>query len=309
MVQRNRTIGSPGKSVLMDESVPLDTNVPLDKNEQNTLLQRKQSSTLHDMEDDAGGKEVEDSIHELAVGWEKDLKKLAGLLCTSLCILMLILYFYVFAKLQESERKLLKVPTSLKGVQELSLVLTRYAEEYPLRVLCGHGLSYVFLQSFAIPGTVFFNLLGGALFGMTLGFPLCLVYNTVGSLIMFQLSKHLGKRVVLHYFMKRMQSLRDMLSEHHGEIVLYMIFLRIFPFTPNWFMNAASPHLHINRKQFIMAVFFGLAPYNFLSCKAGLILRELRSKNDIIDTATTIQLIAIAVFGFVALPLLKKHFK
>lgn len=46
-----------------------------------------------------------------------------------------------------------------------------------------------------------------------------------------------------------------------------MIFMRVFPFTPNWFMNVASPHLRIPVLPFSVGVFFGLIPYNFLSCK------------------------------------------
>ena len=34
--------------------------------------------------------------------------------------------------------------------------------------------NFLSLQTWCIPGTVFFNLLGGAIFGMKIGFPICL---------------------------------------------------------------------------------------------------------------------------------------
>uniref|UniRef100_M4BZH0 VTT domain-containing protein n=1 Tax=Hyaloperonospora arabidopsidis (strain Emoy2) TaxID=559515 RepID=M4BZH0_HYAAE len=168
--------------------------------------------------------------------------------------------------------------------------------------------SYLYLQTFAIPGTVFLNLLGGALFGVALGFPLCLAYNTLGSVLMFLLSRRFGRRVVMRFFPCKLDVLRGMLEAHRDDMALYMVFLRVFPFTPNWFINLASPHLAIPLRQFMLGPLFGLIPYNFLSCKAGLVLRELRSRTDIIDTATTVQLVVVATVGGLVLPRLKKRF-
>ncbi|KAG2516797.1 hypothetical protein JM16_006197 [Phytophthora kernoviae] len=206
------------------------------------------------------------------------------------------------------EWEALRLPTSLEAAQQLGETLQSFSERQFGSLLLAHMGCYLYLQTFAIPGTVFFNLLGGALFGVTLGFPLCLAYNTLGSVLMFLLSRHFGRRVVLHFFPKKLETLRDMLDAHRDEMSLYMIFLRVFPFTPNWFINMASPHLAIPVGQFTLGPLIGLIPYNFLSCKAGLILRELRSRGDIIDTATTVQLIVVAVVGAFVLPRLKKHF-
>ena len=290
---------SPGTSVLMN-------------NKDTTLSHRKISNTLDEIEKNH-------SPSRTAVGtvghddgdtseWRKDLRTIGVCLVVSFTMLLLFLSCVVFGPLDPAQRQALRFPTSLESAQALGTMLSEYANEYRFRLLAGHCACYLFLQTFAIPGTVFFNLLGGALFGMFLGFPLCLVYNTLGSVFLYWLSKHLGRRVVMHYFPHRLKSLHAMLQDHRGELVVYMMFLRIFPFTPNWFMNVASPHLNISVTQFATAVFFGLIPYNFLSCKAGLILSELRSKNDIMDVTTTCQLIAVAVIGFIALPRLKKRF-
>ncbi|KAF1794010.1 Transmembrane protein TMEM64/TMEM41 [Phytophthora cactorum] len=187
--------------------------------------------------------------------------------------------------LVNAEWAALRLPASLEAAQQLGETLQSFSERQSGSLLLAHMGCYLYLQTFAIPGTVFFNLLGGALFGVTLGFPLCLAYNTLGSVFMFLVSRRFGRRMAL-----------------------YMIFLRVFPFTPNWFINMASPHLDIPLGQFTLGPLIGLIPYNFLSCKAGLILRELRSRGDIIDTATTVQLIVVAAVGGLVLPRLKKHF-
>lgn len=63
-----------------------------------------------------------------------------------------------------------------------------------------------------------------------------------------------------------------------------MIFLRVFPGTPNWLMNLSFPHLNIESTKFVVSVFIGLAPWNFFSCSAGSILFQLTDTKQIMDT-------------------------
>jgi uncharacterized membrane protein YdjX (TVP38/TMEM64 family) len=240
--------------------------------------------------------------------WRRDVQLVGVIFLASSVLLVAALHALVVSKLTDAEWAALRLPASLEAAQQLGETLQSFSERQPAALLLAHMGCYLYLQTFAIPGTVFFNLLGGALFGVTLGFPLCLAYNTLGSVLMFLLSRHFGRRVVTRFFPRKLDALRGMLDAHRDEMALYMVFLRVFPFTPNWFINMASPHLAIPLRQFTLGPFFGLIPYNFLSCKAGLILRELRSRGDIIDTATTVQLIVVAVVGGLVLPKLKKHF-
>jgi uncharacterized membrane protein YdjX (TVP38/TMEM64 family) len=237
-----------------------------------------------------------------------DVGSLCIIFLVSLTFVVMSIYFLVISDLDEKKRSTIRFPTSLSVAQALGETLMAYATHSPGRLLLAHALVYLFLQTWAIPGTVFINLLGGALFGLMLGFPLCLLYNTAGSCFMYGLSKRYGGTLVRRNFPDKMAQLRGMIDNHRDDLTLYMIFLRVFPFTPNWFINMSSPHLAIPLRQFIPSIALGLIPYNFLSCKAGLILSALQSKSDIIDTATTIQLIIVAVVGFVFLPRLKKRF-
>lgn len=270
--------------------------------------------------------------------------------------LVSFLVWWVLAEMPHDDWLALRVPTSLVAAQHSGEVLSRYTQAQYERVLLGHAATYVYLQTFAIPGTVFVNLLAGALFGMWVGFPLCLLYNTVGSIFLYALSSLFGRRLVARFFPKKLGQFRDLLAEHVGGVTLavandelspvaeaaaaagagaatssepksgkpgkpeslldtlrgglplmgYMTFLRIFPFTPNWFMNVASPLLGIPVWQFAPAVAVGLTPYNFLSCQAGLVLSMLRSKNDIMDPRVTGVLAAIAVAGMVTPTIVKR---
>ena len=73
--------------------------------------------------------------------------------------------------------------------------------------MLAHGICYLYLQAFAIPGSVFANLLGGAMFGLPLAFPLCQVLNTLGAIILLFISRRLGKRVVIRFFAERARKL------------------------------------------------------------------------------------------------------
>lgn len=226
---------------------------------------------------------------EVSTAWRGDLRSLFLFFVASVIGLLSLLRFVVFANTTDTETGSLVLPTNLEEAQKLGKFLESYSRRYPVQVFVGHAACYLFLQTFAIPGTVFFNLLGGALYGVTLGYPLCLVYNTLGSICLYMLSKFYGHNLIIHFWRDKMEELRKRLDAHRGDLVWYMTSMRIFPFTPNWFMNVSAPHLHIPVRDFALAILMGLTPYNFLSCKAGVILGELRSKSEIMDTATTIQ--------------------
>jgi hypothetical protein len=61
------------------------------------------------------------------------------------------------------------------------------------------------------------------------------------------------------------------------------------PAFPCRFVNVSSAQLKIPLYIFAPSVMLGLTPYNFLACKAGLILSELTSRSDIINSTNTLQ--------------------
>jgi len=45
----------------------------------------------------------------------------------------------------------------------------------------------------------------------------------------------------------------------------YLLFLRITPFLPNWFINIVSPVIEIPAGLFFIATFLGVAPLSFIA--------------------------------------------
>jgi uncharacterized membrane protein YdjX (TVP38/TMEM64 family) len=85
-----------------------------------------------------------------------------------------------------------------------------------------------------------------------------------------------------------------------------LLFLRVFPFTPNWFLNLASPWLQVPLYMFSPSVLLGLMPYNFITVQAGAMLSTLKSTSDMLDPKTICSLVLLAL-GMLVPMLLKRN--
>eukprot|EP00937_MAST-01D_sp_MAST-1D-sp2_P004871 g4871.t1 len=254
----------------------------------------------------------ERTAREECSGWQRDVLKLVAAGALSLLCLGNLLAFYALGNLPEADWQHMHWPTSLANVQQLGAALTRYRDSGGgyVRLLVGHAATYLFLQTFSIPGTLFTNLLGGALFGMRVGFPACVVMSGVGSCCCYKTYGALGRRPLLRLAPGKLQQFRAVVEAQRrsGELTRQLTMGFVFPFAPHWLMKSAAPHMGIPLGVFMPAVTLGLAPYNFLTCKAGLVLSELTSKDDIWDSGTTVWLAVASVLGVVG-PRLAKHFR
>ena len=71
---------------------------------------------------------------------------------------------------------------------------------------------------------------------MRVGFPLCLCYNTIGSVVLYGFSKLLGASIVERFAQDKMALFRSQIPTNSDGTGLFvqMSALRIVPFTPNW---------------------------------------------------------------------------
>ena len=150
---------------------------------------------------------------------------------------------------------------------------------------------------------------------MSVAFPLVCTLTTCGASCCYLLSKNLASEaIVLHLsdrllpgqLLKLRQKIEDARTQEQLPFVL--LFLRVFPFTPNWFLNMASPWLQVPLKLFAPSVAVGLLPYNFITVNAGAMLSSLRSTSDLLDPRTMGWLVLLAV-GILIPVMLKKRVK
>ncbi|XP_062390664.1 transmembrane protein 41A-A [Sardina pilchardus] len=188
----------------------------------------------------------------------------------------------------------LKFPSDLEELKELAELLQFYRTEHTSYVLLLFCSAYLYKQSFAIPGSSFLNILAGALFGPWQGLPLTCVLTTVGATFCYLLSQAFGKRHIIRLFPDKVTMLQKKVEDNRNSLLFFLLFLRFFPMSPNWFLNMTAPVLNIPVTLFALSIFIGLMPYNFICVQTGSMLSELTSLDDLFTWGTVLQLLAIA---------------
>ena len=122
--------------------------------------------------------------------------------------------------------------------QPIRLYFYRISCKILTALLC--SLAYLFKQTFAVPGSVFLNVLAGAIFSTGPGFLLCSSLTAIGATLCYSLARAVGKDAAMDYFPERVERFRVRLEENKQELPLFLLFLRLFPMSPNWALNMAS---------------------------------------------------------------------
>eukprot|EP01017_Pseudomicrothorax_dubius_P048490 TRINITY_DN8831_c0_g1_i1.p1 TRINITY_DN8831_c0_g1~~TRINITY_DN8831_c0_g1_i1.p1 ORF type:complete len:245 (+),score=18.85 TRINITY_DN8831_c0_g1_i1:64-798(+) len=197
-------------------------------------------------------------------------------------------------------------PTSFEKAKTIANELSSSLSTHYMDLLLFHVSSFLFLQTWCIPGTFVFNLLGGAMFGSFLGFLICLCCNTVGAFFAYSLSKIFLQDVVEARFHRHVNFMAKKVEENRSDLFFFMVSTRIFPGSPNWLMNLTFPHIPtIPTTYFICSIALGLIPWNFLTCQAGEIISHIKSKDDVIQASTYFKLILLAL-GLLIPPILRR---
>ena len=108
--------------------------------------------------------------------------------------------------------------------------------------------------------------------------------NVLGAFLCFCLSGIFGSELQNSKYLKgHFQRLLLFVKKEtkSGNIFFYLVSLRLLPVTPNWAMNIIFPHIGIPPLQFALSVGIGLAPWNYISCSAGVIISEIMSRSEI----------------------------
>lgn len=205
----------------------------------------------------------------------------------------------IYVTMPEAEYEILKLPHSIPDLRLLKDQLANYTRDYTAQFILGYCATYIFMQTFMIPGTIFLSLLAGALFGVTKGLALVLFTATAGASSCYFLSKLIGRPIVFWLWPERLRFFRAQVAQRRERLLNYMLFLRITPMLPNTFINLASPIVDVPYRIFFFATLFGLIPATYITVRAGLALSELRSVADLYDFKTLAVLFFIG-FVFVA---------
>lgn len=200
----------------------------------------------------------------------------------------------------------LKFPSDLEELRELAELLQFYKTEHTGYVLLLFSSAYLYKQSFAIPGSSFLNILAGAIFGPYEGLLLACVLTTVGSTMCYLLSQAFGKHYIVNLFPDKVSMLQRKVEDNQDCLFFFLLFLRFFPMTPNWFLNMSAPIVNIPITFFFGSVFIGLLPYNFICVQTGVMLSEVSSLDDLFSWERLLQLLAIACMALLPGALIRR---
>ncbi|KAI9258467.1 snare associated Golgi protein-domain-containing protein, partial [Sporodiniella umbellata] len=176
------------------------------------------------------------------------------------------------------------IQTSWTGYQSVTIVF---------------AVLYLWQQAFSIPGSVLLNLLAGYLYGIGLGTLWTSLLTASGATLAYGLSMLVGEPLLrLAWVERRAQPLIKQL-ETEANTFWWLLFLRLFPFSPYWFINLISPLLGITVSPFFWSTFFGVIPYNFVCAQAGDVLSDLTSTSDILSFSLMFKLLVVSLVSLI----------
>ena len=96
-------------------------------------------------------------------------------------LLSSLLWLFILVNAAPDEGQDLRFPSDMTQLRQVSQVLKGLTETMPAYALLLFSSAYVFKQTFAVPGSVFLNVLAGAVFGLPIGFALCCALTATGA--------------------------------------------------------------------------------------------------------------------------------
>jgi uncharacterized membrane protein YdjX (TVP38/TMEM64 family) len=197
------------------------------------------------------------------------------------------------------------LPRTLEDVQKTSLQL----EELIKNSWTGYGsvtfvfaVLYLWQQAFSIPGSVLLNLLAGYLYGIGIGTVLTSLLTAGGATLAYGLAMLVGGPLIrVPWVARKAEPLNRQLQQERqsGGLFWWLLFARLFPFSPYWFINLISPLLDIPVSPFFWSTFFGSMPYNFICAQAGDVLGDLTSTSDIVSVSLVFKLLIVSFISLV----------
>ncbi|KAJ1435982.1 SNARE associated Golgi protein [Sesbania bispinosa] len=118
----------------------------------------------------------------------------------------------------------IKLPRSLSDLRLLKDGLSVYARNHPAQFILGYCSTYIFMQTFMIPGTIFMSLLAGALFGVAQGILLVVFNATAGASSCFFLSKLIGRPLVSWLWPEKLRFFQAEIAKRRDKLLNYMLF-------------------------------------------------------------------------------------
>jgi uncharacterized membrane protein YdjX (TVP38/TMEM64 family) len=168
---------------------------------------------------------------------------------------------------------------TLENVVEQRDSFHHFLEEHVALSLLAYVAIYALLVTLSLPCGLILTATGGLLFGWVIGGLAAVVAATLGATLVFLIAR----TAVGDSLNKRSGPWLAKLSEGFQKDALsYMLFLRLVPAFPFWFVNLAPAVLGVPLRTFVLGTFLGIIPatFAFASAGAGLDSVIMAAKNE-----------------------------
>lgn len=127
------------------------------------------------------------------------------------------------------------------------------------------------------------------------------VFGGAGGWIM---SYAIGREILLHFAAEKMAKLKQEMDKFEGSMFRYMLFLRISPLFPNWFVNYSTALIGIPFSYFVVASTLAIQPAACMSIAMGRMLSDVGETGlDLVKMGKRGGMMA-ATMGVLSLPLI-----
>jgi uncharacterized membrane protein YdjX (TVP38/TMEM64 family) len=222
----------------------------------------------------------------------------AALLFIFSLVFLIILLKTLLPPIDTLDKPKVKIPKSFDDLKNLNEVLQSYKDRYTWRVAGSFITVYLFLQAFSLPGSMYMSILAGAMWGVSIALPVvCCVSDSpsmyrhllislqcvaTGALLCYLISSFLGP-VVLSSSTKwqnRIKKWQTRIEKQGGNVISYLIVIRIAPLPPHWVVNIICPHLGIGVGIFWLSTFLGIMGVSFIHTQIGTTLDQMTGPGD-----------------------------
>ena len=155
---------------------------------------------------------------------------------------------------------------SLSWLVEQQMMLRQAVLAHPVLAPVGYVAIYAAMVACAIPGGLVLSTASGLLFGTGLGGFYAVIAITLGSTALFLAARSalrpLAQRLARRWLQRELPALA-------GDGFLYMLAVRLVPFTPFWMVNIGAAMTRIPTSAYVAATFIGIAPITYILAAAG----------------------------------------
>ncbi|KAJ6513427.1 hypothetical protein C8R45DRAFT_1154750 [Mycena sanguinolenta] len=206
--------------------------------------------------------------------------KMACVFLASTLILGSILWV-ALPTLVEADRPKLRIPKSFAQLQDLNGILKKYRDIYPNRIFICFVVTYLFLQAFSLPGSMYMSILGGAVWGMPIALPLVCCLVACGATLCYLISDALGPALLtLPKWKAKLDKWARKIEHHRDDMISFLIVLRIAPLPPHWVINILAPHVGISIPVFWVSTALGILGVSVIHTTIGNSLDKMTSSAD-----------------------------